>query len=184
MKRILLLAAVALLFAGCASAPQPAREWSGAWDYLGAHDYETRYPGLGVSYRFQSDIGWIDVYFYGLERSDWADGVGDAEFGRHFDSAVREIRMAERAGRYQDLKLGEVEDVVIGGKTYRHLAMRLTSDGRPLESHLYLTGVDGQLLKFRMSFFAPAPPNLDAVMREFIARHVPRLVPQGPIRGI
>jgi len=184
MKRILLLAG-ALLLAACAATPQPTRgEWSGSWDYLGAHNYETQYPGLGVSHRFQSDIGWVDVYIYGLNRSDWADGVRDPQFSQHFDSALREIRMAERAGRYQDLKLGKVEDVEIGGKTYRHVAMRLLTKGKPIESHLYLTADNGELLKFRMSFFAPVPSNLDAVIRAFVERHVPKWLPPAPERRV
>jgi len=183
MKRILLLLVSALLLAACVT-PPPSAPWTGSWEYRGSQDYERAHPGLGASHRFQSEIGWIDVYVYGLKRGDWADGVADPLFGRVFDSAVAEIRMAEQAGYYREVKLGRVEDVEIGGKAYRHLAMHFSSDGKPLESHLYLTAVNGQLLKFRMSFFAPVPSNLDAVMRDFIARHVPRLLPQGPMRRI
>lgn len=185
MKKIfVLLLFAAISSAGCVSTPQQAPQpWTGTWDYLGSHDYETQHAGLGVSYRFRSEIGWVDVYVYGLQRDDWADGVADPSFDRHFESVIAEVRMAERRGIYRDVKLDPAQDLEIGGKRFRHVAMRYLNEGKPVESHVYLAGLNGQLLKFRMSFFAPPPSNLDAVMREFVARHIPRQAP-GPIRRL
>lgn len=185
MKKIFVsLLFAAISSAGCVSTPQPApRPWSGTWDYLGSRDYETQHAGLGVSYRFRSEIGWVDVYVYGLQRDDWADGVADPSFDRHFESVIDEVRMAERRGIYRDVKLDPAQDVEIGDGVFRHVAMRYLNEGKPVESHVYLAGVNGQLLKFRMSFFAPPPSNLDAVMRDFVARHIPRQTP-GPIRRL
>jgi hypothetical protein len=44
--------------------------------------------------------------------------------------------------------------------------------GRPIESRTYLTALNGQLLKYRMSFYAPVLGDVDAIAKQFIEKNL------------
>jgi hypothetical protein len=44
--------------------------------------------------------------------------------------------------------------------------------GRSYVSYTFLTARNGRLLKYRMSFATPAPADVDAIAREFIAQNL------------
>jgi hypothetical protein len=174
MKSTLLLL-LAALFTGCAAVPDKAAAPDKAaqaqlvdWQYGGTRSFEKDDPGLGVSHRYQSKAGWIDVYVYGLQRSSWAAGVSDPQFQSHFQSTVEEVKEAVRKGNYADLKLGSERDVKIGGADFRTVRYTYMVSGKPVESHTFLSGVNGKLLKYRMSFYAPVPADLNSVLYRFI----------------
>jgi len=176
-----LMLLVAALLAGCAAppaaspgaAPAPA---AGAvqWQYVRSTSYEAAQPGLGVSHRYQSELGWVDVYVYGMKRSDWAGGVADPEFGEHFKSAVEEVRLAGTRGVYAKVDVGPVSDELIDGQAFRRVSFRVlhAQSRKTYDSFTYLTSRNGRLLKYRMSFVTPAPANVDAIAREFIERNL------------
>lgn len=174
-----LLTAAALL-SGCAapSAIPPATSAPAVsavqWHYVRSTSYEARQPGLGISHRYESKVGWVDVYVYGMKRSNWAAGVGDPEFEEHFKAAVEEVRFAGTRGVYAKVEVGPVSDETIDGQAFRRVSFRVlhAASQKTYESFTYLTGRDGRLLKYRMSFAAPAPANLDAIAREFIERNL------------
>ncbi len=141
-----------------------ALEWR-AGDVM---DYESRAPGLGKSYRYDSVIGWIDVYLYTLNRSDWGNGVTAKNFADHFDSTIAEVRAAERQGIYQGVVMVSLGDEEIAGQTFRHAKLSFMIRDKRIESHIFLTAVNGSLLKFRMSFFEPFPTNLQGEIDSFV----------------
>ena len=175
----LILMAAALL-AGCTAPPTkpPAASAPAAsavqWQYVRSTSYEAGQPGLGVSHRYQSNVGWVDVYVYGMKRSDWAAGVADPEFDEHFKAAVEEVRLAGARGVYAKVEVGPVRDELIDGQAFRRVSFRVlhAQSQKTYESFTFLTGRNGRLLKYRMSFVTPAPANLDAIAREFIERNL------------
>ncbi len=142
------------------------------WRYTGTRSYEALNAGLGRSHRFESSIGWVDVYVYDMKRTDWRPGVDDAQFDEHFKSTLAEVQRAAAQGVYASAKIGTTRDVRIDGLAFRSISFRLANarDGKVYDSFTYLTARGGRLLKYRMSFNAPAPANVDAVAREFIER--------------
>ncbi|MDQ0569630.1 hypothetical protein QFZ42_001464 [Variovorax paradoxus] len=174
-----LLTAAALL-SGCAAPPAAPPATSapavGAvqWHYVRSTSYEARQPGLGISHRHESKVGWVDVYVYGMKRSNWAAGIGDPEFDEHFRAAVDEVRLAGARGVYANVEVGPVSDELIEGQAFRRVSFRVlhAASQKTYDSFTYLTGRNGRLLKYRMSFAAPAPANLDAIAREFIERNL------------
>ncbi|MGJ7563302.1 hypothetical protein ACSFBM_05510 [Variovorax sp. GB1R11] len=142
------------------------------WRYTGTRSYEALNAGLGRSHRFESSIGWVDVYVYDMKRTDWRPGVDDAQFDEHFKSTLAEVQRAAAQGVYASAKIGATRDVRIDGLAFRSISFRLVNarDGKVYDSFTYLTARGGRLLKYRMSFNAPAPANVDAVAREFIER--------------
>ncbi|MBT2332529.1 hypothetical protein J7E49_01195 [Variovorax paradoxus] len=141
------------------------------WQYVRSTWYEARQPGLGVSHRYQSSVGWIDVYLYDLKQGPWLAGVDDPRFEAHFKSSVDEVRLAVARGIYADVEIGPVSDVRIEGQDFRRVSFRIlhTTPRKTYESFTFLTARNGRLLKYRMSFATPAPADLDAIAREFIA---------------
>ncbi|QGW83059.1 hypothetical protein [Variovorax paradoxus] len=175
----LILTAAALL-AGCTTPPArpPVASAPAAgtvqWQYVRSTSYEAGQPGLGMSHRYQSKVGWVDVYVYGMKRSDWAAGIADPEFDEHFKAAVEEVRLAGARGVYAKVEVGPVRDELIDGQAFRRVSFRVVhaQSKKTYESFTFLTGRNGRLLKYRMSFVAPAPANLDAIAREFIERNL------------
>lgn len=155
-----------------ASEPATAKPTAVQWRYTGTKSYEALNAGLGHSHRFESRIGWVDVYVYDMKRTDWRPGVDDAQFDEHFKSTLAEVQRAAAQGVYASVKIGATRDLRIDGLAFRSISFRLVNarDGKAYDSFTYLTARGGRLLKYRMSFNAPAPANVDAVAREFIER--------------
>jgi hypothetical protein len=169
----LFVVCLALLLGACAStAPLPSASPLPTWRYAGSTSYEERVPGLGVSHRYASEAGWIDVYVYGLGREDWATGIDDPQFSAHFDGTVEEVRYHARQGTYVGLDVGETRDVVISGHVFRAVRFRFSRDGAPMVSATYLTGWQNQLLKYRISLHAGGGVDIDAVAQSFIVENL------------
>ena len=152
------------------------------WQHQGSHSYEAERPGLGVSDRYASPIGWADVYVYGLKRNDWRTGVDDPQFGAHFNTTVDEVKHYGRVGAYAELQIGEPRDVTVAGHVFRTISFRFVRDGRAMASTTYLTGRGGKLLKYRISIDANAPQALDATAQMFIEEHLRSTEPAGTVR--
>lgn len=124
------------------------------WKYLGSKNYELQSPGLGRSEKYITTFGWADVYEYNLAKN-WLDGVSDPLFSEHFQQVVGEIYLAGSTGIYQDVKLNHIGDEVINGITFRHAVLHYKHQDKKLESHVYMSGVQGQLVKFRITVKLP-----------------------------
>jgi len=173
----------AALLPGCAglTATPPATPTSAApaagtvaWQYVRSTWHEARLPGLGISHRYQSRVGWIDVYLYDLQQGPWQDGVGDPRFEAQFQSALEEIRLAGARGLYAEVEVGPFSDVRIEGQDFRRVSLRIVHavTRKAYDSFTFLTARNGRLLKYRMSFDTPAPADVDAIAREFIERNL------------
>ena len=199
MRLVLTLACAVMLLSACAntaappapavspsppsSTASPGRPAAPAvrWQFIRSRSYEAQSPGLGVSHRHESAIGWADVYVYGLQRRNWAPGVDDPQFDAHFRSTIDEVRGQAARGTYADLKIGPVTDVRIAGQMFRTVSFQFLRAGKPHESLTFLTASKGQLLKYRMTFGAPVPGNVEAIAREFVEITL-RTGPGGPPR--
>lgn len=162
---------------GAATAPEPAAQphpTGVQWRYVGTKSYDALNAGLGRSHRFESSVGWVDVYLYDMKRSDWRPGVDDPQFDAHFKGTVAEVQRAAAQGVYASARVGATRDVRIDGLTFRSISFHLVNarDGKAYESFTYLTARGGRLLKYRLSFNAPAPANVEAIAREFIDRNL------------
>ena len=192
MKLLFALLLCALLCA-CASAPGtsstdaapaagtvPAQPTGVQWRYINSKSYEALSAGLGNSHRFESSVGWVDVYVYDVKRS-WQPGVDDPQFDEHFKATIAEVQRAAAQGMYASASVGPTRDARIEGLAFRSVSFRLVNarDRKAYDSVTYLTARNGKLLKYRMSFNAPSPPNMDAIAREFIERNL-RTGPETP----
>lgn len=171
--------ALAALLSACATPPAttPAPPTAPSaerveWTFAGSTSFEQRRPGLGVSRKYTSRAGWADVYVYNLQRANWAPGVSDPGFAAHFQSSIEEVWAFGQRGTYADLKIRPVHDVKIGGRDFRRVAFQFRLEGRPTESFTYLTVIDRNLLKYRMSFNAGAGLDLGHVARHFIEENL------------
>lgn len=161
-----------VLVSACATVPPPAPQPSLVWRQEGTTSYESRSPGLGISHRYVSASGWIDVYVYSLRRSNWAPGVGDAQFSAHFQSTIDEVRAFERRGAYAGVTVSAARDVTIAGQRFRTVNFRYAREGKPLLSATYLTARNGRLLKYRVSIEAASGLDVDTVAQQFIEENL------------
>lgn len=150
---------VTLLLNACATTTnipqQSEKNTEYTWKYLGSKNYELQSPGLGRSKRYITTFGWADVYEYNLGVKNWQDGVSDPLFSKHFQNVIREIYLVERTGVYQNVKLNHVGDEVINGVTFRHAVLHYKYQESNVESHVYMSAVQGQLVKFRITVKLP-----------------------------
>lgn len=167
--KLLFASMLAVLLLGC-TAPQtaPLSDAPPPWQYLGRTSYEERAPGYGVSHKYASAAGNIDVYVYDLQRGEWQAGVSDPAFAREFLNTIEEVKHYARKGAYSELQIGPVQDRVIAGHNFRSVSYRFLRQGRRMESLTFLTARGGKLLKYRMSFFTPATFDIPAHADKFI----------------
>lgn len=175
MTRILALTAALLLSSLVAAAPSGAAHPTAQtdWQFVSMHSFEKEHPGMGVSRRYRAPGGWLDVYEYGLRRTDWQPGISDPQFDAHFESTVEEVRHYGRAGLYAHLQIGPWRDVQVASQTYRAISFSFLREGRPMRSVTYLTGRNGVLLKYRLSVESASGIDPDATVRQFIAQPLP-----------
>lgn len=167
--RYILAFFISILAFGCTTAPPtPASVGSPEWRHVGRTDYESQSPGLGVSHKYVSSAGNIDVYVYDLQRGAWQPGVGDPAFASHFQSTIDEVKYVAERGDYRELQVGSVRDLWVAGQQFRSVSFRFVRGGRPMESLTFLAAVNGKLLKYRMSFFAPPQFDVSTFARRFI----------------
>lgn len=150
----------------------PAGPTGISWQKGSTQSYEAQSPGLGVSQRYNAAQGWIDVYSYDLQRKNWREGTGDAQFAQHFESTVDEVRYLGKQGRYADLKVGAVRDTDVFGQRFRTVSFQFGRDGQAMRSATYLTAYRGRLLKYRVSIYAATGLDADVVAREFVESHM------------
>ena len=143
-----------------------------AWQRAGSRDFEPQRPGYGNRQRYESAVGWVDVYRYGKGRNNWAMGVADPGFNAQFRSTIEEVRQLARDGEYTDLKLGRIRDTRIGDLDFRTLSFQFRRLGRQHESRTFMTGLQGQLLKYRMTFPSPVEGNVDEIARDFVDKNL------------
>ncbi len=161
-----------------APTPAPAAAATG-WRYRGSTSFEKDSPGLGVSHRYDSSAGWLDVYVYGLRRNNWAGGVADVQFKAHFEGTITEVQALARRGDYTQLEVGATQDLVIGGRTFRSVSFRFLRGARPVQSFTFLTAMNGHLIKYRLSFYLPAAVDPALQARQFVEQNL-RTGPGGP----
>jgi hypothetical protein len=163
---------IAALLAGCASSGRVAVETGIEWQYKGTTNYEEKSPGGGVSKRYESNIGWIDVYRFSAGRNNWLEGTSDPGFKERFDNVAQGILDAQKQGSYRNVSIEPSTDIVVGGHAFRHFIARFELREKVFESHTFMSAVSGQLLKYRMSFAHPPPATVASVTTAFIEQTV------------
>lgn len=141
------------------------------WRLAGAHDFESKQPGFGNSRRYASALGWVDVYRYSLNRSDWAPGIDDAGVAAELDGVLAGLRVVQAQGTVSELSLTTPAHVLsIAGQPFRSLSLHFALRGQASDSAAYVTVRDGQLLKYRITVKAGSEPAVEALAEDFIAR--------------
>lgn len=177
---------LALPLAGCELMPQlaPLRDPDAPlrveWREIGGRDYESSAPGLGQGLRYQSSIGWANVYTYTGNHSPWQDGVSDPLFEPHFGEILDALRARSE---YSGVRIEQQGDETIAGLEVRHARLSYAAKGRPVESHLYLTALHGGLVKIRLTLFEPVSAEMEREAGEFVATKLGELAAANPKDG-
>lgn len=177
---------LALPLAGCELLPQlaPLRDPDAPlrveWREIGGRDYESSAPGLGHSLRYQSSIGWADVYTYTGNHSPWQDGVADPLFEPHFEEILEALRAR---GEYSEVRIEQQDDETLAGLQVRHARLSYAAKGRPVESHVYLTALHGGLIKIRLTLFEPVSAEMAREAGKFVATQLSEMAAAPPTDG-
>ncbi len=153
----------------------PAAEPNGTPDfaYVGFEDYRSKDPGRGIAYRFKGITGEIDEHHYSAGRKNWPEGVADMDINRHFKSNVAEIFKARDAEGWKAVDQLGLRTEDIAGKRVLHAWFRITNkEGKQIQRHLYLTALNGELVKFRASLWEPVTQRTVEDMEDFVKLRV------------
>jgi hypothetical protein len=151
-------------------------ETLGGLPRVSAFNYETRSPGLGVSFKYRAAVPAIfaDIYVFngGLPRIP--EGIDDPAVAGMFDSAIGDIRAMGEAGRYRDVELIGSDSIPLGDAPGARRALRARfsytlSEGK-VYSHVYGLAVRNHFVKMRFTYrqdqAGEAVPVLGAVLQE------------------
>ena len=172
MKRLLWIVLLSFAVVSGFAVAKDAPRSPTAWEFSNAKDYESDYPGLGYGESYRSANGVASVYVYTMQHA-WADGITDAKLLEELESTIKEVRAAERLGRYQELRVGESKVVTINGQEFLRIFMTYKFDGDPFFSPTYLTGRKGHLVKYRISLRLPEAAAVDEA-EKFIEEDFPQ----------
>jgi hypothetical protein len=170
MKIIVALVVGLLVSLGTYAQVSQVSTASAQWSLESSRSYEESSPGLGISRTFRSSYGWIDVFSYGLGRSNWREGTADPQFAEQFSQNLAGVRQAGAQGLLSDFAMGSTREVKVGGQPFRTASFSFRLRGEPSDSAVYLTAKGGQLLKYRITVKANSSPAMTQLAEEFIAR--------------
>jgi len=117
-------------------------------------DFESQDPGLGAGLSFRREDGVkADIYIYNARMPSIPAGTKSKLMVDHFYVVSGDLVEMERRGIYKNLQvIVPQEEVSVGGVPFLHANMRFSTDGVPMDSHVYLTGLKGQFVKIRFTF--------------------------------
>lgn len=150
------------------SMAETAPESDGGFKYAGGKDYRDRNPGLGQSWRFESEYGWADEFAYDMN-SDWKDGITPQLKDHVKKYILKDFESTKQQGAYKSFKIVSTDDETIGGVKFVRMKLEIVhDDGKKIESYMYLTAINGELLKFRISLYTPVTAKAKKAMAEFL----------------
>jgi hypothetical protein len=131
-------------------------------------DYEKQQAGLGIGLSYRGDAAKADIYVYNAGMPSVPAGVKSKVMVDHFYAVSNDVVEMERRGRYQNVQvLIPQEETLIGKVKFLHAQMRFTQDGIPRESHVFLTGMNGQFVKVRFTFPEAQKEAAEKIQRDF-----------------
>ncbi|MFO1452565.1 MAG: hypothetical protein U1F61_30645 [Opitutaceae bacterium] len=170
--RLLLPLLLALAVVGCTAPPAPRGPLVlDDWHQVGARDFERDHPGLGYSRRYEARQGWIDVYGYNL-RHDWQEGLADPKFRPTYGTVVEEIHQALKKAGYAKIRRGRDEVRTYEQTEMMRVRFTFVAKGEPIESYLYFSALNGNLMKVRATLRSPVRDEA----REKLEAFLPQLV--------
>lgn len=133
-------------------------------------DFESQDPGLGVGLSFRrEDRVKADIYIYNARMPSIPAGTKSKLMIDHFYAVSGDVVEMERRGIYKNVQvIVPQEEVSVGGVPFLHANMRFSTDGVPMDSHVYLTGLKGLFVKIRFTFPVAKEKTARETQREFL----------------
>lgn len=139
-----------------ASQKQEAKTTSLTWQYEGSNSFEETQPGYGIAYGFSSDAdAKAHLYLYDLGKKDWLNGLADPGLPQVMQGIKDEIRTVQQKGFYKQASFAQQSKTSIAGQEFYVQPVQLSTEYDHIRSFVYLTVLNHQLLKFRISFVNP-----------------------------
>lgn len=115
--------------------------------------------GVGVSYRGENLK--IDIYYYDTLNADWADLPVKQRIEREAAAISDIFRQFTERGDYSNVNIKPSRTVTAGQRAYTHTEIDFTDrQAGELNSHYYLTELNGRILKIRISQKKHVSPRL------------------------
>ncbi len=123
-------------------------------------DLEGKTPGLGTAISYRDPAAKIDIFVYDLQASVIPNGIEAPIVTQSFDAAIDDIAKAAAKGIYTNYQLLERDVVSIGPYDFLHARVSYGENLLLRDAHLFVAGVNGQILKIRAAMNQPATLDL------------------------
>ncbi len=110
---------------------------------------EERSPGLGLAISYRNPEARIDVFVYDLQASIIPTGDDSEVIEKSFQDAIADLNLAAAKRIYSQLTIDAPIVRTFAQTDFRHARFDYTEGLTPKEGELYVTGVNGQILKIR-----------------------------------
>lgn len=163
MKYFLALCLAVLTLPPLAGEPKGTADFK----YESTRDYRDKNPGLGRSWKFSGEYGWVDVYRYDMGRG-WDAGV-TPDLKKHLEIVYADIESVKKSGAYKSCEAVSSTELTIGKIPFICVKFEIVrDDGKAYESYMYLTALDDEILKIRISLYRPADAKAKSAILEFV----------------
>lgn len=172
MNKLHIFQILALFIIPLACIAEDAPEGTEDFKYVDSKDYRDRNPGFGQSWRFKSEYGWADEFVYNMGAA-WEDGI-TAQLDGHVKGAIiKDFEYTEQQGSYRSFKILSTDEESVGGIKFVRMKLDIVhDDGKRIESYMYITAMNGELLKFRISLYTPVEAKAKKAMKDFLKARV------------
>jgi len=138
------------------------------WDFYGVMKYES--SELGYSMRYEKDGYIADIYIYSNGKK-WKDGIGDENLNTEFENVLKALESG-KVQTYSNVKLLGKKRVKINGLNFMSAQYSLTRSSRDVISYVYITAINGKLLKFRITVDASKAAEAEKQNEAFISNFI------------
>ncbi len=145
--------------------------WGMLTNYAGLNDD----PVLGVGIGYRGNGFKVDLYVYDALRADWADLSIEEKLLKEKESIGDIFKEMTDRGDYSDVKILDSEVITMNGHKFEHIEINF-HDRRAgdLNSHYYLSSLNGKVFKVRISRALETPASVVTEAIKEIAQTIKR----------
>lgn len=117
------------------------------------HDFEKKYPGLGISVPYNAPGITLTIYKYNMGMKKIPEDTSSKVLQKHFKIIQSNIYSLEKEGKYKSVKKLLTETTDIGKeKKALHSEFEYIQSGKKRKSHIYLWVHNDNFIKIRFTY--------------------------------
>lgn len=126
---------------------------------------EEKSPGLGAALSYRDTTSKLDIFTYDLKAPLIPTGIDSTIVKNSFTEGISNIQKADTNGIYSNLKITSTDTITIAAQEFLHAQFSYGENLLQKDAHLFISGVNGQILKFRVTLTNPSKFNIERAIQ-------------------